>query len=434
MSFGQKVSSRVAALIEDTQGGVSILAGLALPLVLGAAAFAIDTGYWYMAKRQTQQQADVAALGAARAKYDGATSAGVLYGVALKDAVRNGYTVAASNSLVVNSPPTSGAQAGNVNAVEVIVQRQSPSFFARVLGLSSVVTSGRAVVSFRPAPVCVLALHSTASGALSFSGNSRVDAAACVLATNSSSETSVTNGGSSTLSAFTIFTTGALTGSSDMTLVEPAHLHHAATADPYGDLALPPVGACNATNFRVSTSTATTINPGVYCGGITMSGSGTLYLNKGTYILNGGDLDVGGSSRLRCGNCTADTDGVTIILTATAGNVGTVSVSGGADIELVAPSGTGDTYRGVVIYQDRRAAAGNQAKLSGGAAQRISGAIYMPNANITYTGSSSLNAGKNCIELIGLTVSVSGSSGFNFADCKAMGVREAGSSTMALRE
>ena len=163
---------------------------------------------------------------------------------------------------------------------------------------------------------------------------------------------------------------------------------------------------------------------GVDRGGISISGSGTLSLKKGTYILNKGDFSLTGSGRIRCGNCTSPTDGVTIILTATSGKVGSVSIAGSGDVELSAP-GDARATRTKASSSSRhpKATSGNDAKLNGGSAMKISGGIYLPKADITYAGSNSFATGKGCVEIVGLTVEMTGSSGLNLTDCKSMGVK-----------
>src|SRR5262249_9457732 len=122
---------RIRPLGRDRHGGTLVLMALAMPLLVGGLALAIDTAYLYLSKRQLQQQADTAAAGAALAKSKGTTSTTTLRTLAIRDAVRNGYVDAAPNSVAVNIPPASGAHAGSNNAVEVILERPMTSFFAR---------------------------------------------------------------------------------------------------------------------------------------------------------------------------------------------------------------------------------------------------------------------------------------------------------------
>ena len=413
---------RLRHFITNAQGSALAITVLALPVILGAAALAIDTGVWYMAKRQTQQQADTAALGVARTKRDGgAASMETLRAVALRDAVRNGYHDVSPNSLTLNTPPASGAYAGSPGAIEVIVQRQVPAFFAHVLGLASTTVRARAVVRLEASDACVLALSSDASRALNISGSTTVDASSCGLGSNSTADDAVRIGGNASLDVKSITTSGSVEVSGHITVNEPTLTGQAPIPDPYADLAVPTVGACRETNFKADNTGDVTIEPGVYCNGITMSGSGTLYLKPGTYIIDKGDFKMSGQGRIRC-DCTSETDGVTIILTATSGSVGTVSISGSGDVELSAPGDEGNPYKGILFFQDPNAPEGNKASLNGGAAMKLSGAIYMPRADITYSGSSTLAPGKSCTSVVGLTVEMTGNSGLTLTDCNDMGV------------
>lgn len=431
-----QAASKTGGFIGNTHGGAVILTTLALPVIMGGLAMAIDIGYWYTAKRQTQQQADTAALGAARALSAGVSSTDQLRAVALNDAIRNGFVNVSPNRFTFNSPPTSGPMAGNTAAIEIIVERKVDSFFARYFDRSSVSMSARAVASVNVTDACVLALSNNAARAINLPGTMTINAPNCGFASNATTTDSIQVGGTANLIAKSLVASGEINVSGSLTVEEAMLTHQTATLDPYQNLALPAVGACNANNFRMNSGSNVTINPGVYCGGIQMNGSGTLYLNKGTYILNRGDFIMTGSGRIRCGNCAAETDGVTIILTATSGQVGSVRIGGSGDIELSAPGEESNPYKGVLFYQDRAAAAGNDSNLNGGASMKLSGALYLPKSDIKYAGSNSFAGGKNCVVMVGLTVEFAGSSGFSQTDCTHMGTKliDVGRAAVTLKE
>ena len=139
---------RLRLLAADRTGGTTIMIALSVPVVVGALGLGVDTGAWYIEKRSLQQMADAAALGGARAMADGLQLASA-DAIARRDAARNGYKTN-SGSLVVHSPPTSGAYAGKVGAFEVIVTRPLPSMFSSILlGSAARTVSGRAV-AFAP--------------------------------------------------------------------------------------------------------------------------------------------------------------------------------------------------------------------------------------------------------------------------------------------
>ncbi|HJQ60283.1 MAG TPA: pilus assembly protein TadG-related protein [Vineibacter sp.] len=131
-------------LLRASDGGTLTLVGLAVPLIVGGLAMAIDTGIWYLEKRKTQQIADGASLGAMRTLKSGGTLTTARQ-VALADAQRNGYAVVAGSTFQVNSPPVSGPYAGQTNAVEVMVTRGLPTFFSRYFLTNSQSVSARSV-------------------------------------------------------------------------------------------------------------------------------------------------------------------------------------------------------------------------------------------------------------------------------------------------
>ncbi len=134
----------------DDRGSTTIMIALSAPVVVGALGVGVDTGAWYMEKRRVQQIADAAALGGARVLSTG-QSVSTAQTVANRDAARNGYTAATGASIVVNSPPTSGAYAGKAGAVEVIVVRNLPSLFSSyILGSTARTVRGRAVAYTPP--------------------------------------------------------------------------------------------------------------------------------------------------------------------------------------------------------------------------------------------------------------------------------------------
>ena len=63
-----------------------------------------------------------------------------------------------------------------------------------------------------------------------------------------------------------------------------------------------------------------TLNPGVYCGGIKVTGNAKVTFNPGLYVLRGGEFEAGGSSEL-------SGDGVTFFLTNQGTNFATLKLT-----------------------------------------------------------------------------------------------------------
>src|SRR5690606_36674133 len=108
-----------------------------------------------------------------------------------------------------------------------------------------------------------------------------------------------------------------------------------------------------------------------------------------TYVINRGDFTVGSKARVLC-DCPNPEDSVTIVLTSTgsANQIGHVNINAQADVVLRAPSGAGDPYRGILMYQDRRAPvmASNANMLNGGSSMNLHGGIYFPKQGLQISG------------------------------------------------
>jgi hypothetical protein len=166
---------------------------------------------------------------------------------------------------------------------------------------------------------------------------------------------------------------------------------------------------------------AVTLDPGVYCNGITVNASGVLTLNPGVYILDRGGLTVNGGG-------TVTGTGVTLIFTSSTGsNWATATINGNATVNLTAPS-SGSTA-GIVIFGDPAEPVGTSINLSGGSSQTFGGAIYAPTGAISYTGGATTSS--SCTQIIGDTVTFSGNSGVAI-NCSSYKTRPFGPSTISL--
>src|SRR5207249_10108719 len=107
-------------------------------------------------------------------------------------------------------------------------------------------------------------------------------------------------------------------------------------------------GCCDYHNTMVN-GVATTLGPGVYCGGITVGPSANVTFLPGTYVLMG---DKTGGGLTVKGNSTVQGNGVTFYNTATAAkNFQPFSVTGGTVGSLSAP--TSGPMESMLFFQDR---------------------------------------------------------------------------------
>jgi Flp pilus assembly protein TadG len=427
----------------DTSGVLAILVVLMIPVMAGMMGLSVDVGLWYAAKRGLQNAADAGALAGGTELANGGDSSAITSTVTA-DAVRNGYD-STTDTLTINNPPLAGANAGNDGSVEVEIVRALPLFFSSVFLDRDMTARVRAVVNTEFVDeFCILGLDPTAAKAVNVFGTGAATLD-CGIAVNSSADNALNVGGSASISVTTVTTVGGVDVSSNGTLdTDAAPRRGGAVDDPYDDLAIPTfdpddceddsTGRDGGNNAYTAVDGETLeANSGVFviCGGLSVSSGDTLFMDPGTYIIDQGDFKINGGA-------SVIGEGVTIILTSSGNDnkIGSISVNGGADIELSAPTSDyadADGYSGVLFYQDRDVSSSpsNSNSFNGGAELDLQGALYVPGNDLDFTGGAT--AGDGCMQLIGQTVNIGGDAGVQ-GNCGSAGTRSVGRLTAKLGE
>jgi hypothetical protein len=411
----------------DRRGNVAMLTGMAAASLMGFVGLGTDVTLWYVAKRDMQGATDAAAYSASVASAAGQTASNVT-SVADVVAAKYGFT---SSAVTVNDPPQSGSYTAAANAVEVIIQQPQTLIFSSLILKTSPTVSARAVAasegggSSGPAD-CLIALDKGKVTDIGDSGSGTLTLNSCSLAINSSATDALNLSGSAQIDAQSVSIVGGKTLSGSAEINAPGGVTTGATAatDPYSNLNIPSYGSCNQTSTVVSgvkTYSASGTTPYVFCKGLEIV-NGNVTLSPGVYIINQGNLALSGTATLTGTN-------VTIILTSSSGSsYGTVSASGSSSITLTAPT-TGATA-GIALYGDRNAPTTGSNNFSGSGAINITGVAYFPSEAVTFSGTSGLSGASQCTQLIGYTITFSGSSTLN-SNCKGTGVTGLGSASSA---
>ena len=370
-------------------GFVLIVTSLAIIMLLGFLGMAIDVGFLQFQKRRIQSAADGAAQGGAFEVMAHSPDATIV-SAAKYDSGKNGFTDGSNGvTVTVNYPPTRGFYAGKNNAVETIVTRNNPTYFMGLLGPSSAPVSARSVARATSSPNCIYVLDPAASSALFATGNGTATVQ-CGIVVDSSNSSAATANGNACITATAITIVGNYGGHSNGCGFQPAPVTGAPfVPDPLSYLTAPTIGPCDQTNYAVSGGIVT-LNPGVYCGGIAVSGASTIvYLNTGTYVLNGGGLVVSGQANI-IGT------GVTFYNTGDASHIyAPISMTGGSITSLIAP--VSGAYEGILFFQDRSISSTATNLISGGSLSIYTGALYFPTTPLSYAGNSLQNGGYTLI-------------------------------------
>lgn len=384
------------------RGSVLPLVAISLPVLLGFVGLALEMGSWFMIHETMQNGADSAAIAAGRA-YAANRSADLL---AQAKAVASTYnfTTASGSVVTVNRAPLSGAYASDSQAIEVVITQSQSRTFSSIFTNAAMSIKARAVSKLKPSAACIIALEPTANSAFALTGGSIINATDCDVKVNSSDVKALLASGGSVLNAKNVYVNGneSLSGGSIINVSGVNQTMAGAVADPYASQTFPTASEmCTATGSIVSTPL--TLDPGTYCNGIKVTGSGVLTLNDGVYFIDGGQFLVQSGGRVQCNACT-------IVLTKQSqSSYATLSVTGGSTLNLSAP--TTGTTAGFVIMQDRRTPAATRSVFSGGTQMNFNGILYLPNSDVTYTGGS--GGASNCSIIVAQLLLISGGGNFS---------------------
>ena len=388
----------VNRFVRSKRGNIVVMAALATPAIVGFCGLAGETGYWYYRQRDMQGAVDVAAYDGAVALRSGA-NAGTVTLNATNGAESNGWNSAAG-TITVNTPPQSGTHETS-NAVEVILTENEQRFFTKIFSSGTVPIQVRAVAVYnKNGNACILALDKSLSGAVTFWGSSGVALTNCDAYSDSISTTGFLVGGNGSASMPCALSVGGFSASSGLSLTACTSPTANAPymADPYASLPAPTIP-----NSCAGAGHGGTLSPGHYCGGLTLGG--TVSLNPGTYVIDGGTLKTNGNS-------VVTGSGVTFYLT----NGATVDFNGNASLTLSAP--TSGTYSGILMYGDRSQTTAVN-KLNGTASSVMTGTVYFPTQEVEMLGNFTGSSG--CMQIVADQVYYSGNSSFS-DNCSAYGM------------
>lgn len=386
---------------KSSDGAISIIWGLVLPVVVGFLALGVEVSMWYTKKNDLQSATDAGVV--ATAYYVGAGYS--LPQVAASEMARNNAGSAQNVSITVNNPPSTGAYVGNNYAVELITtQPQSPLFSAIFLSASPTLRS-RAVALATPITTgqgCIMALSTVETDDLSINGNTTVNAPGCIMVNNSMSSLGTKISGSSVVSLRNIYTAGGISvgGSASYTHTNPDITNGTNVPDPFSSLSMPSSSGCTYNNY--STNTTTTMNPGTYCGTVKVNANANVTMNSGTYIFDGGNFNVNGQAVMSGSE-------ILIVLK----NNATVTINGGATLNLTAP--TSGAYSGILFFGDRNSS-NNTNKFNGGATMNLTGILYFPTQTMQFNGG--LNTTGSCTKIVAYNLVFNGNSKIN-TNCPA---------------
>jgi hypothetical protein len=282
---------------------------------------------------------------------------------------------------------------------------------------------------------CIDARETDASKTgVNITGNAGIYMPDCVIYSNSPASNSAAAGGSSNVVADSVATVGGVQQSNNWH-VNAYRPYSPPLPDPFAGVTPQPSdmkcggakdkkgnfveGVALDENTNLNTVQDANGNKANCFSSLSVGSNKTLTLPAGTYYINGGDAFIQGD--LTCNGCT-------IVLTnkTASSPIGSFKVNASAKLNLTAPTDDGNPFKGIAIYQDRRAtdsSPGN--KINGNSGSQIIGALYFPSQELDYNGTGNTTA--VCTMFVARRINFSGNSTTTnkfkkLADCSAEGL------------
>lgn len=362
----RRIFDRLRAAIDDRRGNAAIIFSLALLPLAGGAGMAVDYAAIASNRAKLQAAADAGALHAAKelrlAQMAGSnitTIAKTYAQTALADRARMLSNLVIDATLIDNN-----------TGVQVKISAAYQPVVFRFISKGAVNIGAQAVGRTVGFPICALALDEAALGAatLYLEANAKVTAQFCAVQSNSKNPIGITALNSSKLTAGSICSSGGVFGPKANFLPDPV-VDCPIVPDPLASRAAPVVGACTYTGQVINGGTMV-FTPGVYCGGLKITGGATVTLSPGEYVIKDGPFIVENGSTLKSLNAG-------VYLT---GTNATVNLAGDTTINMTAP--VAGPMAGLLFFEDRAAPKYRLHKFTSDNAPNLLGTIYLPQGQI----------------------------------------------------
>lgn len=357
-------TTKLRAFWRQEGGGIALVFGLALPVLIGTAAGAVDYAELISRRAALQAVADGAALAAGQEL--------TLAGVDDTRVVNVGKSVASSdvarNPKLANYSATINGQVVNRRTeVEVTIGQTVGLMIGKVMGWPSADVTVKAVARVSGSQkLCLVGLDPSSDATVRMDKLAKLTATECAIYSDSKSPLGLSAKDQAVLTAQSICTAGGFTGRPGTNFSPTPITDCPSIPDPLSSRPAPVLagGGCDYVNTVIN-GQKRTITPGVYCGGLKIGNGAQVTASEGTYVIDGGALTVNGGATLQ-----GEYVGFYF-----RGDLATVNFGYDTIISLSAPK-MGD-MSGILFFEDRAAPLLRSFGVSSDNARKLLGTIYL---------------------------------------------------------
>jgi len=416
------MSPKTSSWNAKQEGQALILGVIAFAVLVGMAALAIDVGFGFGDRANTQRAADAAAIAAIDALEAGRPVAQVVK-TGEDWASANGYVDGSDGATVtVNVPPLEGPYAGNVEYVEVIISKETDTYFASVFGQDlwdisvRAVGGGAAPLTAAGTDASIVSLNPSACKSVEIGASATLVSEGPIMINSDCASFAAEFSCSAVCKAEGgIESVGGVLKDNKCKPCTVTNIGH--FADPLAAV-LPPcflnspapcqdVGALTVRNGtpanpQLMSDSNFDLQPGIYYGGIEYNPGTSRTMAPGMYVIAGGGFKLNPASSFIANGVfiynTNDPD----CASCSQGDYGPILVNTGANTSFSAM--TTGPYAGLLMFQDRN---NTEEAIFNPSANFGEGTIYMPSAHITFNPSADIT-----IQIISDTIKINNSAAF----------------------
>jgi hypothetical protein len=308
-----------------------------------------------------QKAADAAALAGAREVSETAN---------LADAARIVRAKEKAGAVLAEVAPAGTAGSFEVlldaRRVTVLAHHAEPkTFFRSFLANASEGLRAKAVATYegQPAAACFLALDAEDSVGIGLHSATSITAKRCSLWSNATTPVAISVTAAASMEAKRICSAGGVVTARRLRITPEPEQHCPPLKDPLAAVDLRNTAPCDFRDRVVGRDTEV-IGPGVYCGGLRLTGA-TLLMSPGLYVIRDGDFDVAGPRVTGAG--------VSILLQGSARLI----VGGGSTRLTLTAMATGP-LAGIAIASDAPKQANLASEVGASADVTLRGSLYLP--------------------------------------------------------
>ena len=377
------------SLHQARRGAILIWLLVALAVIIGILALGMDGGRMMDERRRAQAAADAAAMAAAADLYQnhwqnqGLDPNGTAKSAALTSAAMNGYSNdGVQNTVTVNVPPTSGTFIGQAGYIEVIIQSNLSTGFGRVFTQADLPVQSRSVAIGQPVKIGLILLRKTGSGAF-FNTAAAFTLVNAPIIVNSTDPAAYNQNGFGVILAQRYDIAGGYINPGGGTLIlGTVRTNVRPDPDPLAYLPVPDMTTAivrSSTPLVINSLIPTTLQPGIYRGGIQVTGASVVIMQPGVYIMDGGGFNLAGAAAVT---------GLEVMIynTSVTYPAASIQIASAANVLLAAP--LSGTYQGIGLFQDRSLT--NTLTITSAGLTTITGVVYAAQGPVSLTGSAVL--------------------------------------------